>query len=137
MIITDSVCHRLTLLRKSDIQCLKIMSSNYSRIKVADLLNDAPARGKTSHRPKPPNEDIFTIICGVCDRKFATVESLNAHQRRSHPAPTTHVCRYCSAYLSSSANLNKHVSHNNPALIWESVTKMSQLTKVLPDSKCA
>lgn len=109
------------------------MSSNYSRIKVSDLLNDAPARGKTSHRPKPPSEDIYTVQCDVqrCGRRFATTEALRAHRRRSHPAPSAHACNECGATLSSSANLNKHVSSSTLALFLITGFNLWKLTRFL------
>lgn len=88
-----------------------MMPSKFSKIKVEDLLNDAPARGKTSHRPTPVQSDIFTIVCTVenCGKRFATSDALHAHQRRSHAAPTPFICRQCKSTFSSAANLNKHV----------------------------
>lgn len=81
------------------------------RIRVSDLLNEAPARGKPSHRPTPLQSNIFTIVCNVenCGRRFATKEALQGHQKRSHMAPTQYLCQQCSSTFSSSANLNKHV----------------------------
>lgn len=89
-----------------------------NRIKVENLLNNAPARGKSSHRVSPTStNDIFNIVCGIdnCNRKFASAEALQNHQRRTHPGPTAYVCKHCKSSFSTSANLTKHVSiYNSP-----------------------
>lgn len=88
------------------------MSSSYNRIRVEDLLNDVPARGKISHRSTPVQADIFKYVCQIdqCGRRFQSANALLAHQKRMHSPPTQYVCPKCSSSFSSRANLTKHVS---------------------------
>lgn len=87
-------------------------ATHYNRIAVRDLLNEAPARGRISHRPTQLKPDIFQFDCGInqCPRRFATKSALIAHQRRSHAQPTRYECSYCLSTFSTAANLTKHVS---------------------------
>lgn len=95
------------------------MSSPYKRVTVKDLLNDesnSPSMNTpnlTRHADGIPN-----IRCDInsCGQKFATLDSLQAHQRRKHAAPTSFVCPQCMSSYSSLPNLKKHVRFQVPAV---------------------
>lgn len=87
----------------------------YKRVKVQDLLNDDDSyvsRSANQAQASSSADGIPNIVCEMdqCGRKFATFESLTAHQKRQHAAPTAFVCPYCHSSYSSLPNLNKHVS---------------------------
>lgn len=81
-------------------------SSKYNRVSVKDLLNeDNESEDKVEYVKKDG------IICHIdnCGRQFVSQESLIAHQKRSHAAPTKYICHYCRSSYSTVPNLNKHV----------------------------
>lgn len=85
-------------------------SASYSRVSVQDLLNE---ESTAPLRPSQPHLQREGIICHAegCGRHFVSQESLIAHQRRSHAAPTAFVCQLCNLSYSTVPNLNKHVWH--------------------------
>lgn len=106
----------------SSISNTMMTSSDGHRIKVQNLLNNAPARGKSSHRSTPSSPDIFDIVCDApnCSRKFATKDALYGHKKRSHAAPTGYICSVCQSSFSTPANLSKHVSKRQFSSIFRS-----------------
>lgn len=104
------------------------MPTKFNRVRVEDLLNTESAgasssRHRSSHksssssRPKssrsssdsPPSHLNIPCEFSGCKRTFHSLESLRAHQKRSHPAPTAFVCDICKSSFSTPPNLNKHV----------------------------
>lgn len=82
-------------------------SSAYNKVRVEDLLNKESEPAKSHHTIRRPG-----IICHLdgCGRQFVSHESLVAHQKRSHAAPTSFICPHCELSYSTVPNLNKHVS---------------------------
>lgn len=85
-------------------------SSKYNRVSVKDLLNEDKESEKQVESVRKDG-----IICHIdsCGRQFVSQESLIAHQKRSHAAPTKYICQYCQSSYSTVPNLNKHVSEYN------------------------
>lgn len=100
------------------------MPSGYNRVRVEDLLNaeaSSSSRSKSSNRVGDDKRKKggasssaggSEVMCDVphCKRKFPTLDSLKAHQKRSHAPPTAYVCEHCKSSFSTPPNLNKHVS---------------------------
>lgn len=85
------------------------MHSTYNRVSVQDLLNaDIAIVGNSSSGPAPEAWAVCNI--GSCGRRFVSVQSLSAHQKRAHAAPTSLICSHCGSSFSTIPNLNKHVS---------------------------
>lgn len=106
----------------SENQPYHAMPSQYNRVRVDDLLNpDGPSsrsrgtvRSDSRRRPSdsPSGATVSSVECDVqgCKRKFPSKDSMKAHQKRSHPAPTNFICDQCQSSFSTPPNLNKHVS---------------------------
>lgn len=101
----------------SESRSYHVMPSQYNRVRVDDLLNpDSPSSRSKDSRRRPSGSasgaTVSSIECDVpgCKRKFPSKDSMKAHQKRSHPAPTNFICDQCQTSFSTPPNLNKHVS---------------------------
>lgn len=108
------VCHVKGRVRQNQsvrVSTTEMSSSRYNRVKVEDLLNQ--------EERSDSNENPREIICHLeeCGRQFVSHEALIAHQKRSHAAPTSYICRYCQMSYSTVPNLNKHVSTTLPSVL--------------------
>lgn len=93
-------------------------TSHYNRVRVQDLLNTETPSSSRRNRSSSDSDEAqrnSNYQCQVanCNRVFSTAESLAAHVKRSHAAPTQFVCEHCGSSFSTPPNLNKHVRFYN------------------------
>lgn len=87
-------------------------NSKHTKISISDLI-ETPKKGDSNQsRQSSLNSAEFKLECSFsgCKRRFPNMDSLQAHKRRSHAAPTPFKCTVCHETYSSKQNLAKHVS---------------------------